>query len=375
VAGAGRLKRAAAAAALLAFALLVAAGLAEGALRALAAAGNRLARQVAAVDPFAIKIEPHGAFGYRQRPGAVLVYGNGTRATANAEGFRGPEVTVPKPPGTFRVVLLGESSTHGWYVDDSLTIDAYLRQILAAERPDLRCEAVNLAYDGYDAYQMWQRLLDDGARLQPDLVVVNAGANDVRNAKYAGLGDPDPRTLIWEADLRRLRQERAAGGPSAWTRVKHWLYLARFPGVVREDLARRRGGARGTAPRGPYPDAANNFERNLERIADVARGLGVPLLLSTPPSALLLPDAPRHMPPRDYWLADAATTQRYRDTLAARLRGLAARLEAAGRPVRLVSHTMPGRFFLDDVHLTAEGNRRMAADFAAAITPFLPPKR
>lgn len=377
MAGAGRLKLLAAAAALVAGALLVAALLAEGGLRLLAAAGNRLARQVAAVDPFAIKIEPHGAFGYRQRPGAVLIYGNGTRAPANPQGFRGPEVAVPKPAGTFRVVLLGESSTHGWYVNDSQTIDAYLRTILAAQRPDLRCEVVNLAYDGYDAYQMWQRMLDDGARFQPDVVVVNAGANDVRNAKFAGLGDPDPRTLIWEADLQRLRQEQAAGGPTLFTRLKHLSFLARLPGVVRQDLRRGRGGRGGTsaAAPGPYPDAADNFQKNVERIAALAHGLGVPLLLSTPPSALTLPDAPRQMPPRDYWLTDAATTQRYRDTLAARLHAVAGKAAAAGQPVRVVSHALPGRLFLDDVHLTPEGNRAMATDFAGAITPFLPAKR
>ncbi|HXY69170.1 MAG TPA: SGNH/GDSL hydrolase family protein [Gemmatimonadales bacterium] len=371
----GRLKQAAAALALVVGALLVAAVLAEGALRALAAAGNRLAKQVAAVDPFAIKIEPHGAFGYRQRPGAVLLYANGTRATANAEGFRGPEVAVPKPAGTYRVVLLGESSTHGWYVSDSETIDAYLRGILAARRPDLRTEVVNLAYDGYDAYQMWQRLLDDGTKFQPDLVIVNAGVNDVRNAKYRGLRDPDPRTLIWEGDLVRLRQEQAAGGPSLKTRLKHLLYLARLPGVVRENLARARRARSGAAAAGPFPDAADNFQKNIERVAAVAHGLGATLLLSTPPSALALRDAPREMPPRDYWLADAATTQRYRDTLAARLGAVAARLAAAGGPVRLVSHALPGRLFLDDVHLTPEGNRAMAEDFAAAIAPFLPAKR
>ncbi len=68
-------------------------------MRILAALGNPLARQIAALDPYAVKVEPHGAFGYRQRPGAVLNYANGTRATANREGFRGPEVAMPKPAG------------------------------------------------------------------------------------------------------------------------------------------------------------------------------------------------------------------------------------------------------------------------------------
>jgi lysophospholipase L1-like esterase len=69
--------------------------------------------------------------GCRQRPGALLRYANGTTATANARGYRGPLIRVPKPVGTFRVVLLGESTTHGWGMSDEHRIDAYLRHGLA----------------------------------------------------------------------------------------------------------------------------------------------------------------------------------------------------------------------------------------------------
>lgn len=158
-----------------------------------------------------------------------------------------------------------------------------------------------------------------------------------------------------------------------WTRLKHWSYLARMPGVIRESAGRRRTSR---APeQGPFPDAADNFTRNIERIADVARTLGARLLLSTPPSALLLPDAPRQMPPRGYWVGDAATTQRYRDTLAARLRYVAKKRSAEGQPAEYIAPRLPGRVFLDDVHLTAEGNRGMATAFAKVIRPLLPGKR
>lgn len=361
--------------ALLGGSLLVAALLAEGALRVLAREGVRLARQVAATDPYVVKVEPHGAFGYRQTPGAVLSYANGTRARANRQGFRGPDVEVSKPAGVFRIILLGESTTHGWYVDDSQTIDTYLRARLAEQRPDLRTEVVNLAYDGYDAYQIWQRLLDDGIALQPDLIIVNAGVNDVRNAHFPNLGDPDPRTLIWEGELERQRRERARGGPSPWTRLKHLLYIARFPGVVRENLEQRRNYGAVAIARDPYPDAVGAFARNVERIVALAHGIGAPLILSTPPSALLLPDAPSPMGPRSYWVVDAATTQRYRDSLAARLRQIAAERASEGEQVAYLAVKLPGRMFLDDCHLTPEGNQALAASFAAAIRSYLPRRR
>lgn len=365
------LRRVAAAATLLLCSLVVAALATEGGLRALAALGNPVARGVAAADPYAVKVEPHGAFGYRQRAGAVLPYPNGTHATANRMRFRGPVVNEPKPPGTYRILLLGESSTHGWSVNDSETIDAYLRADLAAERPGLRAEMVNLAYDGYDAYQIWQRLLSDGVPLSPDLIIVNAGVNDVRNAYYPGLSDPDPRTLIWEGEMRRQREERARGGPSAWIRVKHLSFVARFPAVIRQKLAMRRAAWAASSAVSPHPDAAENFTRNVERIAAVARTLSIPLVLSTPPSALLLPDAPV-MVPRSYWIVDRATTQRYRDTLATRMRAVAEHAGAEGQPVAYVAPQLPARMFIDDCHLTPEGNRAMARELARAIAPYLP---
>jgi lysophospholipase L1-like esterase len=365
-------RRVAATAALLAISLVVGGLVGESALRLLAAVGYPLAHRVATMDPYAVKVEPFGAFGYRQRPGARLQYSNGTLASANLQGFRGPDATVPKPAGTFRIVLLGESSTHGFDVNDDQTIDAYMRADLVAQRPGLHVEVVNLAYDGYDAYQMWQRLLVDGVPLQPDLIIANAGVNDVRNAHFAHLGDPDSRTLIWEADLRRLREEQARGGPTLWTRMKHFSYLARLPGVVRPMLEGPRRQPR--VQQGPYPDAADNFKRNIERIADIAQRLGVPLVLSTPPSALLLADAPP-MGPRSYWVGDPRTTQRYRDTLAARLRASAAKRSGEGQPVTYVAYHLPGRLFLDDVHLTPDGNQALAAHFVEAVMPLLPRRK
>jgi lysophospholipase L1-like esterase len=241
---------------------------------------------------------------------------------------------------------------------------------LEAEYPRLRVEVVNLAYDGYDAYQIWQRLLWDGIPMSPDAIIVNAGVNDVRNAYYPGLGDPDPRTLIWEGEMRRQRDEQALGGPSVWTRLKRLSYVARLPGLVRQRIAMARAASAATPTHEPYATAAINFSVNLGRIAGVAASLGVPLVLSTPPSALLLPDAPS-MEPRGYWLSDRATTQRYRDTLAARMQAAVEQARARGQRATYIAPRLPGRMFLDDCHLTPEGNRAMAREFADAVAPYL----
>jgi lysophospholipase L1-like esterase len=348
---------------------LAALGMTEVGLRLFARFDGELGREVAQRDPFGSKVVPDGRFGYRQRYGAVFDYDNGTRGTANALGWRGPIVQMPKPSGVVRVVLLGESTTHGWGVNDHETIDAYLRVALAERFPGRRVEVVNLAFDGYDAYQVWQRLLSDGVRLQPDALVLNVGINDVRNARFPGLGDPDPRTLLWAGETRRLRDEAARGGPTLWTRAKHYLYLARLPGVVRSRRAMRSAGPSPTEH--VYLDAARNFDLNVRRIAAEAGRLGVPLLLSTPPSVLTNPGAPRHMAPRSYWVVGPAETQAYRDTLSSRLQAISRELATAGQRVAYVPHSLPPAVFLDDCHLDPTGNRLMAVDFAAALAPLL----
>jgi lysophospholipase L1-like esterase len=313
--------------------------------------------------------------GYRQKPGSVYRYANGTRATANALGYRGPVVTLPKPAGTFRIVLLGGSTTHGWGVNDDETLDRFLRDTLRRARGDLAIDVVNLGFDGYDALQLLERLRSEAPRFAPDVAIIHEGINDVRNARLRNLVDRDPRTVIWAAVLDRERAARARGGHRLWDRIKHWSYAARLPAVAR-NVSRQAAQTRQGAAEPPHPEAAEFFERNLRRIADYADSSGFAVLFSTAPSSLRIRYDSSGMVGRTYFVVDNATTQTYRDTLAARLQRVARALAEAGRRVAYVAHgPVPADEFLDDAHLTAAGNRRVAAEFAAAILPLLPAPR
>lgn len=350
----------------------------EATVRAVAAIDPQLGRLVREYDPMAVLIEPHGTFGYRQRPGSIYHYGNGSRATANEQGFRGPTVAVPKPDGVVRVVVLGGSTSHGWGVNDDSTIDAHMRRILTERYPSRRFEVVNLGFDGYDSYQDLERLRSDGLRLAPDVVIVHSGINDVRNARFADLRDPDPRTLIWEPVLRRLRDEHARGGPTTWTRVKHRLMLARLGSIVRDRTRARRPPAVVHGDRGARTaaiasfTAADQFERRVEEISRLVLAQGGAVMLSTPPSSLRISYRPVDMSGRDYWIGTAEQTQAYRDTLDTRMRAVGERLRGRGGRVVYVSHALAGAQFLDDAHPTADGNRQIASDFAAALPLLLP---
>lgn len=345
--------------------------LAEGMVRAFAAFGGPVGHQLETFDPLGAKFVPHGRFGYKQRPNTDYPFSNGTVARSNSMAYRGPEVSFQKPPGTFRIVLLGGSTTRGFGVDNGSAIDDFMRPMLAERWPGVPFEVVNLALGGYDAYQAWERLRTDGVPMSPDLIILNTGINDVRSAQYADLEipGPDPRTLIWEADLSQIRAEQERGGPGLWTRIKHRLYLARLPGFVRARLTGAKRIERMDTVE-PRPEVVDYFEAQVRRTADLADTLGAALVLAKPASALRYMD-PRSMSHRGYWIIDAETTEEVRNWLGARLERVARELAAEGRPVAFVAPELPFEMFIDDCHLNADGNRAVARAFVEASAPFI----
>lgn len=319
-------------------------------------------------DPLGAMVEPVGQNGYRQKPNSQFRYLTGAVATSNAIGYRGPVVAVPKPAGVFRVVLLGGSSTHGWGVTDDQTLDAKMRGLLGDLGSGRRYEVVNLAFDGYDSRADLERFQVDGLRLAPDLVIVNGAINDVRNAQFQDLKDPDPRTILHASVIERLRKNRERGRPLYGDRFKHYSYLARLPGIVM--TVRKRGDELETRRQvTPNPQAFDLFQRNLERLTDLAAAASIPVILAPSPSSLPFKYQPSDFSSvRAYWIVDAATTQRVRDVLAARMK-LVARTEAArGRQVAyLAPPALASDDFFDDCHLTPSGNGKLAAHFVDAV--------
>jgi lysophospholipase L1-like esterase len=338
----------------------------EISIRTYARFQKHVGRILVQFDPIGVGVVPYGQFGYRQRSNSIYHYSNGKFATSNAMGYRGPIVSMPKPLRTFRIVLLGESTTHGWGVGDDETIDAYMRSLLKDRYPTERFEVVNLAFDGYDSYQLVERLQSDGMVLEPDLIIVNSGINDVRNTRFKNLADPDPRTLIWEDVLRRLRVEQGRAGPTLWAQIKHHFYLARLPSIARQywtnyQAKQQRGKLT------PNAEAIDIFRTHLERIAALASQAHLPVIFSTPPSALPLSYAPEATSEISYWFVDAANTQRLRDDLAQQMRLLAVREINKRHKVAYVSYQLSPELFLDDCHLTPAGNRQMALNFVSFI--------
>jgi lysophospholipase L1-like esterase len=111
----------------------------------------------------------------------------------NSFGLRGPEVAREKPPGTYRVALLGDSFAFGWGVKQEETFAHRLQELLQAElslrgngerTPSginseiRRVEVLNFGVPGYSTFQELAFLRKDAMAFSPDVVIVYFVEND-----------------------------------------------------------------------------------------------------------------------------------------------------------------------------------------------------
>jgi len=176
----------------------------------------------------------------------------------NALGLRGPDVALERTPGVPRVLMLGDSFTFGYYVEEDETVPALLQAWLR-ERGVPGTEVVNGALGGWSIDSATEFLEERAIQLSPDVVVLGFCCNDVADldrersvfqAAKAELGEQGGQlkkalyaTAIYEVVLRfkvalkRWRQEASgeAHRPLAsvdlsperleacWTSYGEWL--------------------------------------------------------------------------------------------------------------------------------------------------------
>jgi hypothetical protein len=106
----------------------------------------------------------------------------------NSRGLRGPERDYPKPEGTRRLMILGDSFAAGYYVQENETLRAVLEDVLNAGG----CGPVETISGGTIAYSTDQEYLFykiEGRRYQPDALLLMFYYNDLYyNASSTGPG-------------------------------------------------------------------------------------------------------------------------------------------------------------------------------------------
>ncbi|MBI5504734.1 MAG: SGNH/GDSL hydrolase family protein [Deltaproteobacteria bacterium] len=187
----------------------------------------------------------------------------------NSEGFRGPEYAKTKPPGTFRIEMIGDSFTMGSGVRVEQAYPALVESALNAAGEARRYEVLNLGLSGLSLRGIIeQRLLPVGLAYDPDMLVYGFTVNDLEGPAYQRIarvpGEPSGSLLF---DLIHER----------WDYVRDIVWPSRSSYVRELDDNFFR-----------TPAAWRAFEDDLDRLATIAgeRGVCVTVLLHTQLTAL-----------------------------------------------------------------------------------------
>jgi lysophospholipase L1-like esterase len=308
-------------------------------------------RPFAKLDPLTTLYARDPELGWRQQPGTHRW--SGASITINAKGLRGAELPYPKPPGSLRILWLGDSVLVGDRIanDDLIFPEQVGRRL--AERRAAPVETVNAGVSGYSPWQEAAWLEKEGLRYAPDLVVVVFVLNDVTErlelVRFGG---------YWEGwQLGHTSSSRLAH----WLRQSSTVFFARkLAGLARYGADAQAGArdaelleVRELAERPDDPrvrEAWSATLAELDRILDIGKAHGIPVAMVVSPFAFQLAEPSLPAAPQERiasWAQERGVP----------ILDLLPLLRAAQRDQQL----RPEDLFLDHCHFTEAGHARVAA--------------
>ncbi len=152
---------------------------------------------------------------------------------SNSRGYFDYEYSQKKPPGTFRMVVIGDSVAVGQNVGWKLSFAKLLERKLNHQRPERHWEVAVLARSGYGTSQELVLLRDEAFAYQPDLILWSYVLNDPAHPLYHDVsGDLRllyrPRSYVAHlaaAGWFQLKEMAACwGGPTEFHHRLHYVY-------------------------------------------------------------------------------------------------------------------------------------------------------
>jgi len=120
----------------------------------------------------------------------------------NSLGYRNDEFPLEKPDGVFRIVALGGSSTYDVRIADNAdTFTAQLERLLREDYGYQNVQVINAGVPGYNSWEILVNLEFRVLDLDPDLVIIYEGTNDVHARLVepsAYRGDDLGRRQAWQ---------------------------------------------------------------------------------------------------------------------------------------------------------------------------------
>jgi lysophospholipase L1-like esterase len=299
---------------------------------------------------------PNPFVGTALAPGAHFRAGE-FQIDVDSLGFRGEEIEWTKPPGTFRIFALGESTTFGWRGarTDRDAWPARLEAKLRAAHPDRAIEVVNAGVPGWTSIEQRINFMLRIAKLSPDAILLYHGNNDLG---WSWIPDVETKTLYG----------RDLGSAS----ITWWDRLLEHSYVYMELRLRLEMFTRARLPKHDDPDPATlrMLRANLDGLIDDAARAHAKAAIATFAHALDEQGAPGVFSETELALGVPAATGWFRRLSHQGMRRSLPRYNAMvrelagakGIPLCDLSAAIPRspEYFLDWCHLTAKGEEAVA---------------
>lgn len=149
------------------------------------------------IDPKDFAWTPHQYLVYYPTPN----YKKG-QTSHNSLGYRNDEISLEKPSNVYRIVALGGSSTYDIRIEDNdKTFTAQLEKLLTQKYRYQNVEVINAGVPGYNSWEMLTNLEFRVLDLDPDLIIIYEGTNDVHARMVepsSYRGDDSGRRQPWQ---------------------------------------------------------------------------------------------------------------------------------------------------------------------------------
>ena len=179
---------------------------------------------------------------------------------------------MPKPAGTFRIFLVGESAAKGYPQPPNLSMGSFLQAMLQDLHPDKKIELINLGTTGVSTFPLVY-MVREIVRYSPDLVIVYAGNNEFYGAY--GVASTS-RGLGSRAGMKAQRAIRSLAVLQKLDEILH------PPPTTETSLMEIMMGDPGLDPADPRREqAARNLAENIREMIQTCRQAGVPVLVCT----------------------------------------------------------------------------------------------
>jgi lysophospholipase L1-like esterase len=299
------------------------------------------------------------------------------RTHTNSFGLRSPEVAVPKPAGTFRILLLGDSMTFGLRAADDDVFARRLERLLRKAGGTSPIEVINAGILSYCPLLEYLQYRNHLHILEPDLVVLNFDMSDVQdNMEYS-------RAAVYASDGTPLFVTEPSLGKSAsaMPELLSFQWLARkYRAATRRMQARMEGSPfardldRFVWALDNGPELDTEVQKTFAPIADLSRLLrhhGIPFILATYPHPWQVAAEATPLPPIREQYGIGMHTVHKNDRSFRKLERFATEHEIPflnATPVFRQDADPVSLYLANDLHFTARGHELYAEVLARYIT-------